>query len=76
LKHDESRQGNSSAFAYYTADNMAANDDPVTDNRLQQYKDAHWATPPKNGVSQYKLAIGKAYIHPTRFRSNQKCPYF
>ena len=32
--------------------------------------------PPKSGVSQYKLAIGRAYIHPTRFRSNQTCPYF
>lgn len=76
MKDYESCQGNSSAFAYDTADNIAANGDPVTDNRLQQYQDAHWATPPKSGVSQYKLAIGRAYIHPTRFRSNQTCPYF
>ncbi len=38
LKHYESRQGNSSAlFTYDAADNLAANDAPVTDNRLQ-----HW----------------------------------
>lgn len=38
LKHYESRQGNSSAlFTYDAADNLAANDAPVMDNRLQ-----HW----------------------------------
>ncbi|MGP3591501.1 RHS repeat-associated core domain-containing protein [Vagococcus sp. WN89Y] len=38
LKHYEARQGNSSAhFSYDAADNLAANDEPVTDNRLQ-----HW----------------------------------
>ncbi|WP_270221142.1 RHS repeat-associated core domain-containing protein [Kosakonia cowanii] len=39
LKHYESRQGNSSAlFTYDAADNLAANDAPVTDNRLQQWQ--------------------------------------
>ncbi|MBS5775388.1 MAG: PAAR domain-containing protein [Enterobacter cloacae] len=50
--------------------------DPRTNTGTMQLVEqgAHRGIPHKGGVSQYKLATGKAYTHPARFRSNKTCP--
>jgi len=52
------------------------NYDPRTNTGTMQFveQEAHRGIPHKDGLSQYKLVIGKAYTHPARFRSNKTCP--